>query len=61
MFFTRAYGMDIRIEKNDDDTLSAYEAQAFSRRYVFVMRDEKEIVLRHLDVSGSIREWLERN
>ena len=59
-FYGRAYGLDIRVEKNDDGTLSAYEAQAFSGHYVFVMRDEQAAVLRKFDVSGSIKEWLER-
>ena len=59
-FYGRAYGLDIRIEQHDDGTLSAYEAQAFSGRYVFVLRDEQSVILKHFDVSGSIKEWLER-
>ena len=59
-FYGRAYGLDIRVEKNDDGTLSAYEAPAFSGRYIFAMRDEQATVLRKFDVSGSIKEWLER-
>lgn len=59
-FYGRAYGLDIRVEKNDDGTLSAYEAPAFTGSYVFVMRDEQTAVLKKFDVSGSIREWLER-
>ncbi len=60
-FYGRAYGMDIRVDKNPDGTLSGYEAFPFSGKYVFVMRGEREDVLRRFDVSGSIRRWLERD
>lgn len=59
MFLGRAYGMDIRVEKNDDGTLSVYEASPFSGMYVFVARGECETVLYRFDVSGSIRRWPE--
>ena len=59
-FYGRAYGLDVRIEQHDGGTLSAYETQAFSGRYVFILRDEESTILRLYDVSGSIKEWLER-
>ena len=58
-FYGRAYSIDIKIEKHDDGTLSVYEAPAFSGRQVYMMRDE-QCIIRHYDVSGSIKEWLER-
>ena len=58
---SRAYGMDIRVIKNDDGTLSVYEAFPNSGLYAFVARDEREPILKRYDVSGSIRRWLESN
>jgi hypothetical protein len=60
-FYGRAYGMDIRIDKNEDGTLSAYEAFPFSGMYLFSMRGDRETIIRRFDVSGSLRRWLESN
>lgn len=51
--------MDIRVEKNEDGTLSVYEAFPFSGMYAFVDSGEREAILHRFDVSGSIRRWLE--
>jgi hypothetical protein len=59
-FYGRAYGMDIRIDKHDDGTLSAYEAFPFSGLYLFAMQGDEATILRRFDVSGALREWLER-
>ena len=53
--------MDIRIDKNDDGSLSAYEAFPFSNMYIFAMRADRDTIIRRFDVSGSIRRWLESN
>lgn len=60
-FYGRAQGMDIRIDKNEDGSLSAYEAFPFSGLYMFVMRADRETILRRFDVSGAVRRWLESN
>jgi hypothetical protein len=59
-FFSRAYGMDIRIDKHEDGTLSVYEAFPYSGFYIFAIRSDRETVMKRFDVSGSIRTWLER-
>lgn len=56
--YSRAYGMDIRIDKNDDGSLSAYEAFPFSNMYIFALRADRDTIIRRFDVSGSIRRWL---
>lgn len=61
IFFTRAYGMDIRVEKNDDGTLSVYEALPYADLYSFVAQGEQKEILKRYDVSGSIHRWLERD
>jgi hypothetical protein len=60
-FFGRAYGMDIRVDKHKDGTLSVYEAFPYSGLYVFVLRADRETVIKRFDVSGSVQNWLERN
>ncbi len=59
-FNGRAYGMDIRVEKEDDGTLSVYEAPAFSEAYRLVRRGPADEIIRHYDVSGSMRKFFER-
>jgi hypothetical protein len=56
----RAYGMDIRVEKEDDGTLSVYEAPPFSDAYRFVKRGPAAEIISHYDVSGSMRKFFER-
>lgn len=61
VFFARAYDMDIRVVKNEDGSLSVYEAFPCSGMYAFLDRGEREAIIRRFDVSGSIRRWLESN
>ncbi len=56
----RAYGMDIRVEKEDDGTLSVYEAPPFSEAFRFVKRGPAAEIISHYDVSGSMRRFFER-
>jgi hypothetical protein len=56
----RAYGMDIRVEKEDDGTLSVYEAPPFSGTYTFIRRGPAAEIISHYDVSGSMRKFYER-
>ncbi len=51
----RAYGMDIRVEKEDDGTLSVYEAPPFSNAFRFVKRGSADEIISHYDVSGGMR------
>ena len=53
----RAYGMDIRVEREDDGTLSVYEAPAFTDLYTFVRRGPAEEIIAHYDVSGTMRKF----
>jgi hypothetical protein len=55
----RAYGMDIRVEKEDDGTLSVYEASPFSEAFRFVKRGPADEIVSHYDVSGSMRGFFE--
>ena len=59
-FFGRAYGMDIRVDKHEDGSLSVYEAFPYSGLYVFNLRGDRETVIKRFDVSGSIQRWHER-
>jgi len=56
----RAYGMEIRVEKEDDGTLSVYEAPPFSDAFRFVKRGPEDEIISHYDASGSMREFFER-
>ncbi len=56
----RAYGMDIQVEKEDDGTLSVYEAPPYSEAYRFVRRGPADEIIRHYDVSGSMRKFFDR-
>ncbi len=55
MFSGRAYGMDIRVERETDGTLSVYEAPPFSNRFKLVVRGPAAQITRHYDVSGSMK------
>jgi hypothetical protein len=52
--------MDIRVEKEDDGTLSVYEAPPFSDAYKFVKRGPTDEIISHYDVSGSMRKFFGR-
>ena len=54
-FNGRAYGMDIRVEREEDGTLSVYEAPPFSGLFKFVKCGPAEEVFKLYDVSGSLR------
>ena len=49
--------MDIRVEKEDDGTLSVYEAPPFSGSFRFVKRGSADEIITHYDVSGSMRKF----
>ena len=49
--------MDIRVEREDDGTLSVYEAPPFSDQFELVKRGPADQVIDHYDVSGSMREF----
>ena len=53
----RAYGMDIRVKRESDGTLSVYEAPAFTELYTFVRRGPAEEIITHYDVSGTMRKF----
>ena len=52
--------MDIRVEREDDGTLSVYGAEAYTEQYELLARGPVEEMVRRYDVSGSLRRWLER-
>lgn len=56
-FNGRAYGMDIRVEREDDGTLSVYEASPFSGSFRFVKRGPADEIIKHYDVSGSMKSF----
>ena len=59
-FWGRAYGLDIRVEQEDDGTLSVYGAEAYTEQYELLARGPVEEMVRRYDVSGGLRRWLER-
>jgi hypothetical protein len=61
VYFTRSFGTDFRVEKNQDGTLSIFEAFPLSGFCSFISRDEREAILKRFDVTGAIRRWLESN
>ncbi len=56
----RAYGMDIRVEREDDGTLSVYEAPPYSEAFRFVRRGPAAEIICHYDVSGSMQKFFGR-
>jgi hypothetical protein len=46
--------MDIRVEREEDGTLSVYEAPPFSGSFRFVKRGPACEIITHYDVSGSM-------
>ena len=60
VFRGRAYGLDIRVEREDDGTLSVYGAEAYTEHYELLARGPVEEMLGRFDVSGGLRRWLER-
>ena len=60
IFRGRAYGLDIRVEREDDGSLSVYGAEAYTEQYELLARGPVEEMVRRYDVSGGLRRWLER-
>lgn len=56
----RAYSTDTRVEKEDDGTLSVYEAPPYSEVYTLVKRGPADEIIAHYDVSGSMRKFFGR-
>lgn len=52
--------MDIRVEREDDDTLSVYGSEAYADDYTLLAQGPVEEMVRRYDVSGGLRRWLER-
>lgn len=52
--------MDIRVEREDDGTLSVYEAPPFSNRFRLVKRGAASDIIKYYDVSGSMRKFFEQ-
>ena len=59
-FRGRAYGLDIRVEREDDGTLSVYGSEAYADDYTLLARGPVEEIIGRFDVSGGLRRWLER-
>ena len=47
--------MDIRVEQEDDGTLTVYEAPPFSEQFKWVTQGPAARIIHHYDVSGSMR------
>lgn len=60
IFRGRAYGLDIRVEREDDGTLSVHGAEAYTEHYELLARGPIDEIVRRFDVSGGLRRWLER-
>jgi hypothetical protein len=54
-FDGRAYGMDIRVGREEDGTLSVYESPPFSGLFKFAKRGPGDEIIGHYDVSGDMR------
>lgn len=52
--------MDIRVEREDDGTLSVYGSEPYADAYTLLARGPVEEMVRRYDVSGGMRRWLER-
>lgn len=59
IFRGRAYGLDIRVEKEDDGTLSVYGSEAYADDYTLLARGSVAEIVGRFDVSGGLRRWLE--
>ncbi len=59
-YYGRAYGLDIRVEREDDGTLSVYGSEPYADDYTLLARGPVEEMIRRYDVSGGLRRWLER-
>lgn len=59
-FWGRAYGLDIRVEREDDETLSVYGSEAYADDYTLLARGPVREIVGRFDVSGGLRRWLER-
>ena len=61
IFRGRAYGLDVRVEKEDDGTLSVYGSEAYADDYTLLVRGPVEEMVGRFDVSGGLRRWPERH
>ena len=61
IFRGRAYGLDIRVEWEDDGSLSVYGSEAYADNYTLLARGPVEEMVWRYDVSGGLRRWLERH
>lgn len=52
--------MDIRVEWEDDGSLSVYGSEAYADDYTLLARGPVEEMARRYDVIGGLRRWLER-
>lgn len=59
-FLGRAYGLDIRVEREVDDTLSVYGSEPYADDYTLLARGSVEEMVGRYDVSGGMQRWLER-
>ena len=59
IFRGRAYGLDIRVEREDDGTLSVYGSEPYADDYTLLARGPVEEMVGRFDVSGGMRRWLE--
>lgn len=60
IFWGRAYGLDIREEREDDDTLRVYGSKPFADTYTLLARGPVAEIVGRFDVSGGMRHWLRR-
>lgn len=60
IFRGRVYDLDIRVEKEDDGTLSVYGSEAYADDYTLLARGPVEEIVGRFDVSGGLRRWLKR-
>ena len=52
--------MDIRVEREDDGTLSVYGSEPYADDYTLLARGPVGEMVGRYDVSGGLRRWLER-
>lgn len=61
VFRGRAYGLDIRVEREDDGTLSVYGSEPYADAYALLARGPVAAMVGRFDVSGGLRRWLEQH
>lgn len=60
IFRGRVYDLDIRVEKEDDGTLSVYGSEAYADDYTLLARGPVEEIVGRFGVSGGLQRWLKR-